>query len=229
MADQRQAAATDSQPAARRGSLGVAIALLAALALGALYLFFPRQADLTAFDPQAMGRLETAMWRHYYEKRYVALARDLYDAARRQQGFSSWDSMRIAIAAASADGTFQPTTSRAQAEKALGPLKTYFSLLARGAPVKVDVDEAARTELAWWQARRDAVPAPEYGLLIAHVTTLLYGVAGEDVQRAGVLRAQAMDYRDAHAGSMTEADWNAITDALQRSYAMLKTAVTKPH
>ena len=105
---------------------------------------------------------------------------------------------------------------------------TYFGLLASAAPVKVDVQDTARTELAWWQARRDAVPAEEYGLMIARVSTMLYGAASEDVQRAGVLRAQAMAYRDAHDANMTPADWTLIADALQRSYAMLKTSVNKP-
>ena len=139
------------------------------------------------------------MWRHYYDKKYVALARDLYDTARIEQGFSPWDSARIAIAAASAAGAFQPTASRAEAQKALTSLETYFGLLSRAAPVPVDAAEAARSELSWWQARRDAVPAEEYGLIIARVSTLLYGVEGPDVQRAGVLRAQAMAYHDAHA------------------------------
>ena len=211
----------------RRLSLRAAVALLSVLVMAALYVFIPRHANLASFDPKAMGQLETAMWRHYYEKRYVALARDLYDTARLEQGFSPWDSVRIAFAAASAAGTFQPTTSRSAAEKALPSLETYFGLLARAAPVKVDVGDAARTELAWWQARREAVPPEEYGLMIARVTSLLYGVSGEDVQRAGILRAQAMDYRDAHGTNMTEGDWATIAEALQRSYAMLKAALTK--
>lgn len=211
-----------------RTSLTLAIALIAGLALAALYVFIPRPANLAAFDPQSMGKREAAMWRHYYDKKYVALARDLYDTARIEQGFSPWDSARIAVAAASAAGAFQPTTSRAEAQKALTSLETYFGLLSRAAPVSVDAAEAARSELSWWQARRDAVPAEEYGLIIARVSTLLYGVEGPDVQRAGVLRAQAMANHDAHADNMTEAGWTAIADALQRSYAMLKAAMNKP-
>ena len=58
--------------------------VIAVAALAAAYSCWPRHADLTGFDPATMARLETAMWRHYYEKRYLPLLADLYDVARRQ-------------------------------------------------------------------------------------------------------------------------------------------------
>ena len=153
-------------------------------ARGCLYLL-PRHADLTRFDPDAMARLETAMWRHYYEKRYLPLLRDLYHVARREYGFSPLDSVRIAIAAASAAKSFQSSTSRAEAEAALLALVDYFRILSGAAPLPVEVEDAAGTELAWWQARREAVPPEQYGLIIARVATLVYGVDGADLRRSG--------------------------------------------
>ena len=41
-----------------RTSLTLAIALIAGLALAALYVFIPRPANLAAFDPQSMGKRE---------------------------------------------------------------------------------------------------------------------------------------------------------------------------
>ena len=94
----------------------------------------------------------------------------------------------------------------------------------------VEVEDAARTELAWWQARREAVTPEQYGLIIARVATLVYGVDGEDLRRSGVERAQAMAYRDAHAAEMSEADWSFIADRLELAYGLLKKAVsTSPH
>jgi hypothetical protein len=43
--------------------------LLATLAAAAAWGSWPRGADLRAFEPAGMARLETAMWRDYYEKR----------------------------------------------------------------------------------------------------------------------------------------------------------------
>ena len=93
--------------------------VLAAILLLAAFACWPRKADLRAFDPAGMARLETAMWRDYYEKRYGALFYHLYELSRRQFGFSPLDSLRIALAAAKAARAFQPTRSRGEAAAAL--------------------------------------------------------------------------------------------------------------
>jgi hypothetical protein len=203
-------------------------AVLCVVVLAAAYVCFPRHADLTKFDPSAMARLETSMWRHYYEKRYLPLLADLYTVARAEYGFSPLDSLRLAVAAASAAKSFQPSTSRAEAEAALPSLVRYFRVLSDAAPAPVEVEDAARTELAWWQARREAVAPEQYGAIIARVATLVYGVDGEDLRRSGVVRAQAMAYRDAHDGNMSEADWSIIADRLNLAYGLLKKALSPP-
>jgi hypothetical protein len=206
----------------------IAATVLAVLALAAAYTCWPRHADLTRFDPAAMGRLETAMWRHYYEKRYFSLFADLYDVARREYGFSPLASVRIAVAAAQAAKAFQPSTSREEAEAALPYLATYFGILSDAAPAPIEVEDTARTELAWWQARREAVTSQDYGLIIARVATLVYRVDGEDLRRSGVLRAEAMAYRDAHGTDMGEADWSLIAERLELAYGLLKKALSPP-
>ena len=215
-----------SQPGRRRRRRWLLAIIAAIIALAVAYAAIPRRADLTTFDPEAMARLETSMWRHYYEKRYVALFLDLYEVARREQGFSPLDSVKIAVAAARAAKAFQPSRSRSEAEAAIPYLVRYFRLLARAAPVAVELGEVARTELAWWQARREAVAPEQYGAIIARVTTLLYGLDGEAIRRAGIVRAQAMDYRDARNDRMTEADWSAIEDQLRLAYGLLQKAIS---
>ena len=204
---------------------GAAIALL--LAAGA-YIFIPRYADLRTFDAAALARAETSMWRHYYEKRYIPLFLDLYGLARDEQNFSPWDSFSLSVAAARAAKSFQPTRSRAEANAAIPQLIAYFQILSRAAPVTVDVPQIARTELDWWQARREAVAPEDYGLIVARVLSLLYGMEGDDVRRSGVLRAQAMAYRDArdNINIMTDADWLSIAEQLTASYSLLKRAVS---
>jgi hypothetical protein len=220
--------AQDQRPGGGPRARHVIVAGLAAAVLAAAYVCLPRHADLTRFDPSTMARLETAMWRHYYEKRYVLLFHDLYEVSRSEYGFSPLDSVELAVAAAGAAKSFQPSTSRAKAEAALPELTSYFRVLADAAPVPVEVQDAARTELAWWQARREAVAPEQYGLIIARVATLVYGIDGEDVRRSGVVRAQAMAYRDAHDTSMNEADWSVIADRLELAYGLLKKALSPP-
>jgi hypothetical protein len=104
------------------------INLVLALAIGivGIYACSPRKADLRAFDPAEMARLETAMWRDYYEKHYPRLFYHLYELSRTQFGFSPLNSFRIALSAAHAAKTFQPTRSRAEADAALPELVTYY-------------------------------------------------------------------------------------------------------
>jgi hypothetical protein len=212
----------------RRPRLRATLAAIALIAAAlAAYAAVPRNADLAAFDPGEAARLETLMWRHYYDKRFVALFGDLYLLARDQDGFSPLDSARIAVAAARAAKAFQPTTSRAEAQVAVPLLIDYFAMLARGAPEPVDTVAAARAELDWWQARREQVGPDTYGLTIAQVASLLYGVGDDDVRAFGILRAQAMDFRDARGSGITEADWAAIEQQLLAAYQHLKRAVSR--
>ena len=60
------------------------------------------------------------------------------------------------------------------------------------------------------------------------MATLVYGVDGEDLRRSGVLRAQAMAYRDAHGTDMGEADWSLIAERLELAYGLLKKALSPP-
>jgi hypothetical protein len=196
-------------------------------ALAAAYAVIPRRADLRAFDPAEMARLETAMWRDYYDKRYAALFYHLYASTRTQFGFSPFRSLHIALSAAEAAKTFQPTRSRQEADAALPALVAYYRDFAPGAPAAFDVSEVARLELDWWQARREAVGPQDYGLTIARVAALTYGKSPDDagVRQFGVARAQAMAYRDARGEAITEADWTRIESQLGQAYRSLKASI----
>ncbi|MBH5371792.1 hypothetical protein [Bradyrhizobium glycinis] len=200
-------------------------AAVAALAVG--YAAIPRQADLRAFDPAEMARLETAMWRDYYDKRYAELFLHLYQSIRTQFGFSPLQSLRVALNAAEAAKTFQPTRSRAEADAALPALVAYYRNLASAASLAFDVEQAARLELDWWQARREAVAPRDYGLTIARVAALTYGRADDDpsIGRFGIARAEAMGFRDARGEGITDADWAAIETRLAGAYGALKAGV----
>lgn len=202
---------------------------LAAVLLGGLvgYAAWPRHADLRAFEPAEIARLETAMWRDYYDKRYGALFYHLYALSRTQFGFSPLDSLRVAWAAAQAARAFQPTRSREAADAALPKLVTYYRLLVSAAPGGFDVEAAARLELDWWQARREAAGPEQYGLTIARVAAITYGKQpGEpSLVTSGIGRAEAMAYRDARGQAMTDHDWSEIECRLRRAYQSLKAAV----
>lgn len=206
------------------------VAAFAAVAAAVfIYAAWPRKADLRAFDPAETAQLETAMWRDYYEKHYLRLFYHLYESSRTQFRFTPLDSIRIALAAAQAAKTFQPTHSRQEAAAVLPYLVANYSLLRGAAHAAFDVRQAADLELDWWQARREAVRAQDYGLTVARVTALSYGISAADpaIQAYGLGRAEAMAYRDARGAGITEADWSNIQGQLLAAYLQLKAAINR--
>ena len=207
---------------------GRATIVALALVCVALYWSIPRNADLRSFDPAKMAALETAMWRDYYDKRYLNLFFNLYLSSRGEFGFSPLDSMKIALASANAARTFQPTRSREEANAALPSLVSYYDLLARAAPAPFHAEQAARLELDWWQARREDVPPEIYGKTIAATSAMLYAKTDELMLQAGIERAQAMAFRDQHRNDMTDADWSEIELRLFKAYSKLQRSVKPP-
>lgn len=215
--------AVSSQSDRQSYKLAIGVLVLGAL----LYVVIPRNSDLRAFDPQRMAERETAMWRDYYDRRYVRLFWELYRSARSEFRFSPLDSFRIALAAAHAARLFQPTTSREEAGVALPPLEVYYGLLRKGAPVAFDADKAAQLELDWWQARREKVPPADFGKTIAAAAAMIYGVDNPSIEASGALRAEAMAYRDARNDRMTDADWRSVAGQLAEAYGKLKDGIAK--
>lgn len=186
-----------------------------------LYIAIPRNASLRDFDPTKLAARETTMWRDSYNQS-PKLFLDHYLSSRRDYGFSPLDSFRMALAAAHAARLFQPTQSREEANIALPPLQVYFRLLEKGVSTSFDYDRAAQLELDWWQARREKVAPKDYGRTIAATSALVYGVDNPAIAEAGLLRAEAMAYRDARAGSMTAEDWAKVRSQLVAAYTKLK-------
>jgi hypothetical protein len=208
-----------------RQSYKIAIGLIVLAAI--LYAVIPRNADLRAFEPQRMAERETAMWRHYYDKRYLWLFWDLYASSRSEFRFSPLDSFRIALSASHAARLFQPTTSREEASVALPPLEVYYGLLRKGATAEFDPSKAAELELDWWQARREKAAPKDYGKTIAATTSIVYGADNPQIAESGVLRAEAMAYRDARNDKMTDGDWRAVSTQLAAAYGKLKDGITR--
>ena len=203
-----------------------AVAALVALVLAA-YALWPRAAHLRTFDPAAVARLETHMWRAYYEQRYAALLIDLYALSRDQYGFSPADSLAIAWYAARAAQTFQPTRSRAEARSALPLLERYFAVLRERGGETFDVYQAALAELEWWQLRRENATPAEYGAVIARTSAIVFGRENEDLRTAARLRAEMMPFRDTRRdGRVQEDDWRHIERELVKSYEALRAGLS---
>lgn len=159
------------------------------------------------------------MWRSYYEGRWFRLGAQIMQVACGQYRFSWWDGARIGTHTALAAAHFR---ARTDDPRCLPELERSYRIAERAAPVRFDVSEAARLELAWWTERRKKISAQDYARTIARLTALNYGIPEVDALPACRLRAEAMAYRDARRdGRMTESDWHELTRQLRAAYAAL--------
>lgn len=209
-----------------------ALLLIALLFVGGvLYdLYFPRTAKMREFDADEVARLETAMWRSYYEKKQVKLFNQLSELLRTQYHMPLVRSNQVAYYAASAAFTFKDGKSEKDFEKALPELVNFYGAIRKMSDVPFDVDQVARLELQWWIIHRERWKRKpdELPRALAELQAAIYGVPLDRVMEHGRLRAQAMAIRDTKADSgqaMTEEDWKKINELLRQSWGSLAEAV----
>src|ERR1041384_8243262 len=217
-----------------RRKLRIALRILAAVVVlligGVLYdLFYPRTTHLREFDPNEVARLETAMWRSYYEKQRVRLFYQLTELLRSQYHMTPVKSNVVAYYASHAAFVFKEGKERADYEKALPDLIKFYSYLRNMSDIDFDVYKASKLELEWWIIHRQRAEHPPGDLdrALAELQAELYHVPVEKVMEHGRLRAEAMTIRDTRAeqGGVTEEDWAKINELLKQSWSSLAQAV----
>ena len=217
----------------RRRVLPATALLLGALALWIAWdLADSRRHDLREFDGHQVGRLETAMWRSYYEHHPVRLFLELTDILRSQFHLPFWRSCMGAYHAARAAVVFQRGHSHPDYRRALPDLDRYYSLIRRASATDFDVRRVASLELDWWIIHRERAhhdPAELYRAL-AQLQAEIYHLPAERFQEHARTRGEAMLIRDARAeaaGSPSEADWRRIGELLDQSWVSLRNAVAQ--
>jgi hypothetical protein len=207
------------------------IALVLALVIcGVLYdLYFPRTTHLREFDPDEVARLETAMWRSYYEKQRLRLFNQLSELLRTQYHMPLVRSNATAYYAANAAFVFKQGKQRPDYEKALPDLVKFYGAIRQMSDIPFDVDRTARLELEWWIIHRQRAQHPPGDLdkALAELQAEIYRVPVDGLMEHGRLRAEAMTIRDnkAEQGGVTEEDWNRINELLRQSWRSLAAAV----
>ena len=208
----------------------VMVLVLALLAGGVLYdLYFPRTTHMREFDPDEVARLETAMWRSYYDQQRLRLFNELSELLRTQYHMPLIRSNEVAYYAANAAFVFKQGKERVDYEKALPDLLKFYGEIRKLSDIAFDVDRAARLELEWWiihRQRAQHVPG-DLDKALAELQAEIYRVPVERLMEHGRLRAEAMTIRDTKAenGGVTEADWVRINELLKESWRSLAKAV----
>lgn len=206
-------------------------ALVIALLFGAVVfdLYYPRTTRMREFDPDEVARLETAMWRSYYEKQQVRLFNQLTELLRTQYHMPLVRSNQVAYYAANAAFVFKQGRERQDYEKALPDLIRFYTEIRKLSDIPFDVDRVARLELEWWIIHRERAEHQPVDLekALAELQAEIYRVPVERMMEHGRLRAEAMTIRDtkAEAGGVSEADWAKINELLKESWRSLAQAV----
>jgi hypothetical protein len=192
-------------------------------------LYAPRTAHLREFDPDEVARLETAMWRSYYEKQRLRLFNQLSELLRSQYNMPLVRSNQVAYYAADAAFVFKKGKQRSDYEKALPELVKFYQAIRKMSDIPFDPDRAARLELEWWiiHRERERHPPGDLDRALAELQAEIYKIPVERLLEHGRLRAEAMTIRDtkAAAGGVTEADRAKIDELLHASWRSLAVAV----
>jgi hypothetical protein len=194
-------------------------------------LLLPRSANIRDFDPDEIGRLETAMWRSYYARERAALFNQLAETLRTQYHLPLVRSNAVAYQAAKAAFVFKDGKKREDYEKAIPSLVKFYSSINNVSTTKFDVNRAAQLDVEWWIVHRERAKhtTQELDLALAELPAEIYHVPVQKLMEHARLRQEAMTIRDnkADAGGVTEEDWRKIEDLLHQSYKSLYTAINQ--
>jgi hypothetical protein len=187
---------------------------------------------MRSFDPRAVGRLECRAWETYYRRRWgafllasVGLVRAAFRMNWPRTLLGAWLVLR-------ANQKWAPFPDN-DPDAARALMTRFYRLLAASERGPLDPVRAARLDVEWWRAHRDAQDGRARGRdeLVGALRDLyvhVYSAEPADVQQAAELRARAMDVSDrwVAAGSDPENPLLAEERALLvRSYAALLAAV----
>ncbi len=217
----------------RRTKIAIAAAVL--VAAGTAYalvdLYGPRQTNIRQFDADEVARLDTAMWRSYYGRERLRLFLELAEVLRSQYRMPFVRSNAVAVKAAKAAFVFKDGKSRADYEKALPDLVSFYAEIRAVSSTPFDVEKAARLELEWWiiHRERDRHDPNDLVVALAELAGEVYQQPAGDFLEHARLRAEAMTIRDtkAAAGGVTEEDWARIDLLLHESWRSLHEAVSR--
>ncbi len=169
-----------------------------------------------SFDPVAVAKAETEMWKAYYEGRPESVFAGLTGVLREQAHLSAGEATGVAMHFSMAAAKFKERSGNYESI-VLPDLVAGYEAMLRATGRDFDAREAADAELHWWVLRRTpGRDKPEsVGRGIARLYEELYGRTNGRILMAGVLRARAADLRD--RGN----DWDRVEELLRESYESL--------
>jgi len=194
------------QSTRRRRPIRTTILVLIAVLVGysAIDLLAPRTTRMRSFNPDEVARLETAMWRSYYDKKELRLYNQMTELLRSQYNLPFVRSNAVAYQAARAAFVFKGGHNRQEYERALPYLINFYTSIRKVSDIPFDIDGAAKLELEWWivHRERDKHQPGDLARSLADLSAELYQMPAERFSEHATLRAEAMTIRDTRAESV---------------------------
>lgn len=195
-------------------------------------LFIPRHSNFKKYNSGVVAKLETDMWRSYYDRKPVKLFWQLSELLRTQYHLTFLKSNYVSYEATRAAFVFKKGHGRKDYEKALPYLVKYYRSIRNAGDISFNVDRAAKLELEWWivhRERKKHLPADLVSAL-AENQSELYQMQPEVFLKHAEFRAQAMTLRDdlAEKGQLSDQDWQRINELLIVSWKSHRQALDRP-
>lgn len=205
-------------------------ALLSLLLWITIDVFVPRQHSIRQFDAKEVARLETAMWRSYYDKNPALLFWQLAGGLRQQFHAPFWRSFGLAFLATKAAFVFKKGQSRTDYQQAMPALITYYEAIQKLTVERFDVQKVAALELDWWivHRQRDRYSYGDLAVALEKTSAALYNQPVSSFSAYATLRANAMrlcDETGHRPSATTEITWQKIEQELDLAWSTLHTVV----
>ena len=186
------------------------------------------------FDASVLGLAERDAWASYYRRDWKPFLAAAVRMVHEGFGMSRRDTVRGAWWVLRANQQWAPFPDN-DPDAARATMERFYALVFRVHQVPLDPEVAARLEVNWWRAHREAQhdPGVESDELVDALTALysyLYAVPDHTVADAARLRAEAMRISDAWVASGCPPASHALADEadlLVRSYGSLLAAVRR--
>ncbi len=183
-------------------------------------LNYPYKTDIAKFNHSEVARLESEMWKSYYEKKKLGLFLLSAELMRKQFHVSFWRSQAMAYYAARAAFVFKDGRNTDDYNKALPYLIKYYSRINDISRDPFDVNKAAELELKWWVIRRyrNEHPPSEWEKCLMQNAETVYHVPAENFSDYAHQRVNAMLLRDSKENAITKEDWEQIRMTLDEAW-----------
>ncbi|HSD56015.1 MAG TPA: hypothetical protein VLA92_02580 [Candidatus Saccharimonadales bacterium] len=189
-----------------------------------------KKTDLRQFDYEKVAKLDSDMWRSYYNHQFFKLFLQLIKLLRIQFRFNWFFTLKLAYYSAWAATYYRINKHKGVDNKrVLSNLTKFYAVVSRHSVEAFDYAKAAELELAWWDVHRKSVTNnPELERSLAEGAAAIYSVPVGKLTAYAHYRAEAMILPQ-HEGDdqPTPTDWPKVTELLVKAWKAAYVAVQK--